>query len=330
MQSMRGVNMRKIIIFTITLSISLIAVLLSTIDQSDAFIQIYDAKELSNRDSQYRDYITAVFREDLIGQLPLQERAALSNTRIVLPRGVIETSPIAVWASVQERTIYFPIQTIAFLDDIAALAAWLSKNNCSFEPAALYAGMIASKAPPSNQMLHLNPRSAFGLGDDVWNDPYVKKSSNQVFKTAVYFILAHELGHIQYNHLGNNTISDERSQAQELQADRFAIDAMRHVGVPPVGMLHFFTILSRMEGYVPTTHPLSGSRMIQIASALENFPGDFVPPNENKSRWKPIIREYGHKFRTLIPVMDDPALRRQLSTQARFAAWSELRKKCHK
>ena len=200
--------MRKIIIFTITLNISLCAFLLSAVDQSDAFIQIYDAQELSKRDSLYRDYITAVFREDLIGQLPLQERAALSNTRLVIPGGVLEASPIAVWASVKERTIYFPIQTIAFLDDLAALAVWLSKHNCSFEPAALYAGMIATKAPPSNQKLHLNPRTAFGLGDDVWNDPYVKKSSNQAFKTAVFFILAHELGHIRYNHLGNKTISD--------------------------------------------------------------------------------------------------------------------------
>jgi hypothetical protein len=118
------------------------------------------------------------------------------------------------------------------------------------------------------------------------------------------------------------------SQTNELQADAFAIDAMRHVGVPPLGMFHFFTVLSRMEGHVPTTHPLSGSRMLQIAAALENTPGDFVPFNESRSKWEPIIRDFGHQFRTLVPVMDDPALRSQLSAQARFATWPELSKKC--
>jgi hypothetical protein len=263
-----------------------------------------------------------------MGQLPLSERARLSDTRLIIPKGVLQTSPIAVWTVVQDRTVYFPIQTAAFLDDLAVLAAWLTWHDCSFQPGALYSGMIAYKAPPADQMLYPKPRSAFGLGDDVWNDQRVKNTSNQIFKTTVYFILAHELGHIRYNHSDYDKITPERAQEQELQADRFAIETMRHIGVPPVGMFYFFTVLSRMEGSVPTTHPLSGSRLIQIAAALEQNPGDFVPPNESRSRWVPIIRDYAYKFRTLIPVMDNALLRDQLGSQARFASWSELRRRC--
>lgn len=320
--------MCKKLFFAIALSIFLSTVLPFAVAQTGAFIQIYDTSELAKRDRLYRGYMQAVFKEDLIGQLPLQKRAALSNTRLVLPRGVIDASPLDIWAVVQQRTVYFPIQTIAFLDDLATLAAWLAKNDCSFEPGALYAGMIVTKAPPANQRLHLNPRSAFGLGDNVWKNSYVKNLSNKVFKTAVYFILAHELGHIRYNHSSYKTITPQRAQQQELQADHFAIEAMRHIGVPPIGMFYFFTSLSRMEGSVPITHPLSGSRLVQIATALEQSPGDFVPPNESKSRWTPVIRTYARQFRTLIPVMDNSALREQLRAQARFAKWSELRHSC--
>ena len=319
---------KKLFLFAISLIFWLSAVLPFAEAQSGRRIQIYSAAELAANDGLYRSYIQAVFREDLIGQLPLSERAALMNTHLVIPRGVLQTPPIAVWAIVDERTVYFPIQTAAFLDDLAALAGWLTWQGCSFEPGALYAGMIVNKTPPANQLRYPNPRSAFGLGDNVWNDQNVKNTSNQILKTSIYFILAHELGHIKHNHSGYDTITPERAQQQELEADRFAIETMRHIGVPPVGMFYFFTVLSRMEGRVPNTHPLSGSRLIQIASALEQNPGDFVPPNESRRKWAPVIRNYAHQFRTLLPVVDNSVLREQLDRQASFAPWSELRRSC--
>lgn len=328
MHSMKIVDLRGGLLLAAALCIVLTTPMLLARAQTGTSIQIYDASQLAQRDQHYRGYLQAVFREDLIGQLPLRERSALSDVRIVLPGGVLAAPPIAVGADVPERAIYFPIQTIAFLDDLAALAAWLSRHDCSFEPAALYAGMIVSKAAPAGHRLYPNPRTAFGLGDNVWDDPYVKKSSNQIFKTAVFFTLAHELGHIRYGHAPYDAITREQAQRQEMEADRYAIDTMRHVGVPPLGMFHFFTVLSRMEGSVPTTHPLSGSRLLQIATALEQSPEDFVPPNESKSQWVPVIRHYGSQFRTLIPVIDNFVLREQLGRQARFASWSELRQSC--
>jgi hypothetical protein len=325
MQSMGGVNMHKIFIYTIIFYITVISF---SVGKSDALIQIYSDSELSKKDSLYRNYITAVFKEDLIGQLPVQERAILYDTRIVIPSGLIDAPPITVWTSVQDRTVYFPIQTISFLDDIAAVAAWLSKNKCTIELAALYAGMIVSIPPPANQRFHPNPRAAFGLDDDVWDDPYVKNYSNQIFKTAVFFILAHELGRVRYNHLDNDVLSNQRSHEQELQADRFAIDAMKHIGVPPLGVLHLFTILSRMEGYVLTPYPLSESRIIQIASALERSPGDFIPPNENEKKWEPVVRHLGIEFRFLIPIICNTELRKQLNEQARLTTWEELKRSC--
>ena len=304
-----------------------VAFLLVTVN-ANALISIYSAQELSKQDKLYRHYLQAVFREDLIRQLPIQKRAALSNVQLVLLTGPREYSPIAVGASAQERTIYFPIQTMAFLDDLSALGAWLAKHDCSFEPAALYAGMLAVKNPPLGYPHYPNPRAAFGLGDDVWDDPFVKKSSNQILKTLVFFTLAHELGHIHHEHKPYDKILSAQAQVQEMEADRFAIDAMRHIGVPPLGMFHFFTAFSRMEG-IPTNHPLSGARLSQIAEALERSPEDFIPPNESKSRWESVIRIYAQNFRQLIPVIDNPVLRKQLTQQARDKNWSELQQLCH-
>lgn len=296
--------------------------------QTGGSIRIYSTAELASRDSLYRNWINDVFRYDLIGQLPINERSLSYDVTLSVLGGVQALSPIAVASSVPERRIYFPIQTLAFLDDISTLAAWLSRHDCSFEPGSLYAGMVAVKSPPIGGARYPNPRAAFGLGDDVWDDPFVKRSSNQIFKTAVYFTLAHELGHIRFGHAPYDSVTKEQAQAQELQADRYAIDVMRYIGVPPLGMFSFFTILARMEGLVATTHPLSGSRLLQIATAMEQFPGDFVPPNESKSAWAPVIMGYGQKFRSLIPVVDNPALRQQLILNARNAHWSELMQLC--
>jgi hypothetical protein len=291
--------------------------------------QIYGASELSQRESRYHysTYVTGVFRGDLIGQLPIQERAALRDVKLVLLDQPSGDPPLTIGADVAGRTVYLPIQTVAFIDDLAAVGAWLSRRDCSFEPATLYAGMIAAKPPPAGQRLYPNPREVFGLGDDVWDDPVVKTSSNQISKTAIFFMLAHELGHVRRAHKPYDAISPAEAQRQELEADRYAIEAMRHIGVPPMGMFHAFSALSRMEG-VPTTHPLSGARMLQIAEALEQAPGDFVPPDESKSRWAPVIHSYGSQFRTLVPVVDSPILRQELAQEARSADWSEPSRRC--
>jgi hypothetical protein len=296
--------------------------------QHQPSIEIYSERELARRGHMFHSYVHALFTEDLLGQLRLRERAALSDVRLVLIEGVVE-NPLAAGAIVTERTIYLPVQTLVFLDDLAAVAGWLSRQGCSFEPAALYAGMLVSKPPPAGRTTYPNPRAAFNLGDDVWNDPFVKTTSNQVFKTAVFFTLAHELGHIRLRHRPYDAVATAKALEQEMQADAYAIEAMRHVGVPPVGMFHFFTVLSRMEASVPESHPLSGSRLLQIAVALEEAPHDFVPPNESASVWAPVIRSLGRSFRPLIPVIDDLSLRHELWRQARFANWSELRYHCH-
>lgn len=293
----------------------------------DAQIQVYSSNELASRDSLYRNFLFGVFEEDLKSRLPLADRTRAADIRLVLPTNVTGNL-LAVGAHVPTGRIFFPMETIAFLDDLAALAGWLAARDCSFEPAALYAGMIAVKQKPYGWQSYPNPRAAFGLGDDVWNDQFVKKSSNQVLKTATYFILAHELAHVLYGHAPYENVSPSQARQQELEADAYALRMMRHIGVPPLGMFHFFTVLSRVEGVIPTTHPLSGQRLMQIVNALENYPADFVPPNESPSHWAPIIQTYANGFRGLVPVIDNPELRANLTAQARNARWSELAQLC--
>lgn len=308
-------------------SCTMLLMCLVILSPASAQILVYTNSELASRDSLYRNFLMGVFEEDLKTRLPSNDRARAADIRLVLPTKVTGNL-FEVSSHVPTRTIYFPMETVAFLDDLAALAGWLASRSCSFEPAALYAGMIAAKPTPNGWSKYPNPRTAFGLGDNVWDDPFVKKSSNQVLKTAIFFILAHELAHVLYGHAPYESISRSQAQQQELEADAYALQIMRHIGVPPLGMFHFFTVLSRVGDAIPTRHPLSEQRLMQFVYNLENYPSDFVPPGESQAQWAPVVQAYANQFRSLVPLIDIPRLREFLAWKAQEASWEELPQKC--
>jgi hypothetical protein len=139
----------------------------------------------------------------------------------------------------------------------------------------------------------------------------------------MFFLLAHELGHIARGHAGGAT--GIHSQIQEREADAYAFDAMATVGAEPLGLAYFFTAAAMMEGG-QTSHPLSGSRVEAAARALEARPRAFVDRSEpNPDAWVPRLLDLARQIRATIPLVDDPQQRADLMRTAGRIDFANLR-----
>jgi hypothetical protein len=112
-----------------------------------------------------------------------------------------------------------------------------------------------------------------------------------MYKSAVVFILCHELGHIFYKHLGSESdIASEESRQDEEEADSFAVDVMRRIGEAPVGMTTYFMSSAHLESnrwdfpnekkyqeaLQRATHPLTAHRLSALATKIKKSAADFA------------------------------------------------------
>lgn len=101
--------------------------------------------------------------------------------------------------------------------------------------------------------------------------------SAQILKSQVYFLLAHEIGHILLYH--DPTATGAASRAQELEADDFALDAFAAIGTAPLGMTTWFYAARYLDPTGAevdhTTHPVFSERLRAFADRLAADPAAF-------------------------------------------------------
>jgi hypothetical protein len=147
----------------------------------------------------------AMFQNDLIRRLPPTMGSSLANTHLEIPLEMpineARSFVLAAGSRSDYRLVVLPIRTILFVQQYAAVLAYYGCNGCPIIQPLLYAKMLASdKAiglrPPG-------PLDAFGLTNDIYQDQFTKDVADKLTKSALFFILAHELGHLFYNHVPN-------------------------------------------------------------------------------------------------------------------------------
>ena len=289
----------------------------------------YTRDQLEAARGTYEPYLRGLFSNDLVARLPPSMRAPLGAVRLDIPAempagpGIDPAFVLNVASIPAARQVFLPLRTAVWLEEYFALSAHLERRKCQdrLTIALLYAVMLTSGGrggvrPPG-------PLAAFGLDDGVYSDAYVKDLSNKLFAGTVFFLLAHELGHIAHGHaVGATGIN---SQLQERQADAYALDAMATVGFEPLGLAYFFTAAAMMEGG-QTTHPLSGSRVEAAALAIEARPRAFVDHAEpDPNAWVPRLIDLAHQIRAAIPLVDDPAQRAGMLRLAGMTVFAGLR-----
>jgi len=289
----------------------------------------YTRNALEAARGEYEPYLRTVFAKDLVARLPPAMRAPLGEVQLNIPAEMpagLGTDPafvLNIGAVPATRQVFLPLRTAVWLEEYFALAAHLERRKCPdrLVISLVYSAMLtrgggSGARPPG-------PLEAFGLDDSVYKDSFVKDVSNKLYAGTMFFLLAHELGHIARGHAGGAT--GIHSQTQEREADAYAFDAMASVGAEPLGLAYFFTAAAMMEGG-QTTHPLSGSRVDAAARALEARPRAFVDRAEpNPDAWVPRLLDLAKQIRAAIPLADDPQQRASLMGTASRIDFADLR-----
>jgi len=300
---------------------------------------LYSEAELRDSASRYSDNLRGLWREDLLSRLTSNELAGAQRIALELPLIGHNRNPFEFYSQSQTQRVVSPIMSVRFLDDLSIAFAYFDRNRCDAGVVLDYVGSLRyGRGPVRPPLVALGISRKEALADD-----YVDDVSGKTFKSAVYFILAHEYAHVFYRHAGVGTIGAKQSQDQEIAADSFALDVMRRIGVAPLGLVFYFAALSRFER-APSefrspaeyesavreraTHPLSSARLLRLAEGIDRDAKSFARLQANPDAWIPRIRDMAAQIATSARNLDDRDMREFLALRSRSVSAAELRQAC--
>lgn len=248
--------------------------------------------------------IALMVSDDIPDALPPGQRQTARRIDVVFPDA--GPNPLAFWAQPATGRIFVPLASVRFIDDLAITMAWFERHGCNggYIQAYLY-GLLRAGRPLGP------PLVAFGIDRDrALADAYVNDVSGKVLKTAVYFIMAHEVGHILLGHAGG--LTGAASQAQERAADAFAMDVFAHDGAPPAGMVLYF-LTGRWRDPIGAqaatgTHPVSPDRIAAVADRMAADPGAFSHAEPDRARGADQVRRIARDMGRIAALTSDEAM----------------------
>jgi hypothetical protein len=269
-----------------------------------AAAELYGPAELATA-ARMQPRIAAMLTEDIPAALPRAQRPAAAAVRIAFPER-LGPHPMGFYAEPAARTVHVPLETVRFLDDFALLLAWDNAHGCedAYIDAYLYALLRAGQRLPP-------PLTAFRLDRDAAiADAMVDGLAQKILKSQVYFLLAHELGHILLGHDPRATAA--ASRRQEMEADAFALDRFAAIGTAPLGMVAFFYAARYLD---PTgqaadlgTHPVFSARLTAIADRLAADPRAFSFSEDNSERGALLVGEVAAEIARMAELGSDEDL----------------------
>ncbi|NDW02021.1 hypothetical protein [Salipiger sp. PrR002] len=246
-----------------------------------AAAQMYSDAQLEETRQRSAAIIRDVLRADIIALLPPQQIAASAEVTVSFPaRG---RGPLAFWSYPSTGEIVMPLDALRFFGDLTLVYAWFDHRLCRVDPVQAYVLHVLLGNTETE------PLAAFGLSKEQVVNAYrtdpgtgqplsADDLSQKIFSSSLYFILAHELGHILLGHTGG--LDGALSQAQEWQSDAFALEHFARVGTAPIGILYFYMALWFADPYgeaqAEHSHPMSADRISAIADEILSRIGDFT------------------------------------------------------
>jgi hypothetical protein len=307
-------------------------------------LEVYDTNTLQKANQIYSENLRLVWNEDLLSRLTDSERQAAENVKLNLPLMGDHRSPFDYHSIPGTREITIPIMSVKFFDDLAIAEAWFVRKECAVAPVSDYVGILryqGSSLSPGTRFP--SPLNALGIPQNALSDAFVNDVSGKTLKSAIYFLMAHELGHVIYQHKPYTMISRQESQAQEIQADEFALNIMRRISVPPVGIVLFFTVCSRVEpapgDYAnpqdydniirkSLTHPLTSQRLMAISKNLRSNADAFSQGQENPALWRPRIIKWADQIEEIGKTLNDPKIRELQKYRGQTIKMENLQNTC--
>jgi hypothetical protein len=287
------------------------------------YASLYAEDTLAKWETRYKPAIQYNLIHLIIDSLSPAQLRKMRGWTFQFPRRD-RKDPLAFYASHPPPTITMSVASVKFLDDFAAATAWLEENGYSVETTAYYADVLKyrdSDGFPNGR--YPPPLLALGIPADALKNEVVNDIALKTLNSAMVFSLAHEVGHLVNGH--ETDVSAERRQQQEMQADSFAINAFRCIGVTPVGIVTFFFMASRLGAHrgdfesdsawalwlrTHADHPLSSRRLKALADALKASPEAFARSDTNPGALDRVLF-IAKQIEGMSTILDDPALHKQ-------------------
>jgi hypothetical protein len=283
--------------------------------------------------------VRAIFKRGLWDFMDGTERAALRGVRLDFP--LVGNHPLDAYSydAGDGPTVVLPVPSLKFIEDLSTAYAWRHVHHYTLEPIDEYVAMLKYRAPgdfPSGQ--YPDPLRALAVPTGVLSEePAVDQLSLRFRNSAWAFILAHELGHLRHRHPGNRAVDPAVSQAQEVEADRFALDLLSRSDTIPMGMMLWF---QASVGYFPNradfgserqflewqrseaTHPMNPERLEAMAVQLDRVAGRALDPSRAET-----LRFIAARLASIADILAEPDMQRLIARQAVLGDPADLQRR---
>jgi hypothetical protein len=235
--------------------------------------------------------------------------------------------------------VVMPLAGLRFIEDLTMAYAWRYRAGRTLEPFDEYLAMLRWRPEgdwPGGQ--YLDPLEAFGVPPAVWeSEPEVGALGTSLRNEAWAFILAHELAHLYYRHPGNRAVPPAESQANEREADAFALEVLDRAATIPMGAILYFQATAAFypsradaptdEAYAQwqreeATHPVNSRRLRALAEDLAGAAGRQSDPARAEAL-DYIARGLG----TIAADLDDPAMQQLIVRRAIYGNPADLKER---
>jgi hypothetical protein len=304
------------------------------------FARLYDVSTVTYWRTRYEPSLRWNLDRMVLPTLTQDELKAVHGVSLRIPLRH-EDDPFAYFVSGAPPAITISVSSIKFLDDLSIALAWLDRHRFSIEVIPWYASVLkyrdSSEFPGGRYPL---PLDALAIPDDALADAAVDQLAQKLLKSAVLFMLAHEIGHIIHRHRGNGPgVPRADWQENELAADRFAMRFFREVGIAPVGIVPFFLAAAHLVPHradfesdclwteyldARAAHPFTGHRVRTLANELRRTPAEFTHREPNRGTAAQRVHIAADQIEGVAPLLDDPDLQRYTAEVGRRIPLSEL------
>lgn len=260
--------------------------------QSPSRAAFYSRAERSDTAARATPGILENWTQVIRPALEPAERRALASAGfevpVDLPAGVPDQL-LNFYATTDGRVV-LPAGSVRLLRDLVTAWLWLDAKGHSTNPVSEYLAVLKYRwASGEFADQEHRPLPVLGVPENAREHPLIADKFARVFSGALFFVMAHELGHLLHAHQGIGVPGTTRDSAasirQEAEADEFALEIMRRVGAVPDGAALFFTLSAALQAYpsdlvagdLPLpSHPLSAERVLALAQGLDEHARGFA------------------------------------------------------
>jgi len=300
---------------------------------------LYSNGELQQIGNRYTPNLRGMWQQDFLSRLTFAERVRAGAVSLSIPLVGANRYPLDFYSDPAQKEVFLPIASVKFIDDLSVAFAFYQRKGCDVGVVSDYVAVLRFRPQEAKG----SPLDTLGVPRTAINDPVVDDVAQKILKSVIFFVAAHEYAHVMYQHKNYNVITAMVAQQQESEADAFALEVMRRIGVPPSALTFFFLVASRLEAspgdfnslveyenYVRqrATHPVGALRILNLAKGIEDNIDAFTVLQKNPLEWRQKLQTQVQELRQIGNTLDDRNMRLFLAQRARSADIAAFARAC--